>query len=45
MAIYGTGATPLINMLIDILSNEYSANVNVMDDAHMTLQLPENYNT
>ena len=30
MAIYGVGVTPLINMLIDILSNEYSANVNVM---------------
>ena len=30
MAIYGIGITPLINMLIDILSNEYSANVNVM---------------
>ena len=30
MAIYGIVVTPLINMLIDILSNEYSANVNVM---------------
>ena len=29
MAIYGIGVTPLINMLIDILSTEYSANVNV----------------
>ena len=28
MAIYGIGVTPLTNMLIDILSNEYSANVN-----------------
>ena len=30
MGIYGIGVTPLISMLIDILSNEYSANVNVM---------------
>ena len=30
MVIYGIGVTPLINMFIDILSNEYSANVNVM---------------
>ena len=30
MAIYGVKVTPLINMLIDILSNEYSFNVNVM---------------
>ena len=30
MSIYGIGVTPLINMLIDILSNEYSANGNVM---------------
>ena len=30
IAIYGIGVTPLINMLIDIPSNEYSANVNVM---------------
>ena len=30
IAIYGLRVTPLINMLIDILSNEYSANVNVM---------------
>ena len=30
MAIYGIGVTPLINMLVDILSNEYSANVNVV---------------
>ena len=29
MAIFGIGVTPLINMLIDILSNEYSANANV----------------
>ena len=30
MAIYGIGVIPLISMLIDILSNEYSANVKVM---------------
>ena len=30
MGIYGIGVTTLISMLIDILSNEYSANVNVM---------------
>ena len=30
MAIYGKVVTPLINMLIDILSNEYSANVTEM---------------
>ena len=30
MAIYSAGVTPLINMLIDILSNEYRANVNVV---------------
>ena len=30
MAIYGIGVTPLINMLIDILSNKHSTNVNVM---------------
>ena len=30
MAIYGIGVTPLINMLIDILSTEYSANVNII---------------
>ena len=30
MAIYGIRVTPLINMLIDILPNEYSANINVM---------------
>ena len=30
MAICGIGVTPLISMLIDILSNEYSVNVNVM---------------
>ena len=30
MTIYGIGITPLINMLIDIPSNEYSANVNAM---------------
>ena len=33
MAIYGIGVTPLINMLIDIPSNEYSTNVNVMAHA------------
>ena len=30
MSVYDIGVTPLINMLIDLLSNEYSANVNVM---------------
>ena len=30
IAIYGVGVTPLIIMLIRILSNEYSANVNVI---------------
>ena len=30
MAIYGIGVTLLINMLIDILSNEHSVSVNVM---------------
>ena len=30
MPIYGIGVTPFINILIDILSNHYSANVNVM---------------
>ena len=30
MVINGIGITALINMLIDILLNEYSANVNVM---------------
>ena len=30
MAIYGIGVTRLINMLIDILVNEYNANVNVV---------------
>ena len=30
MAIYGIGVTPLINILIHILTNEYSANFNVM---------------
>ena len=33
MAIYGIGVTPLTNMLIDILSNEYSASVNFIADA------------
>ena len=32
MAIYGIGVTPLISMLIDILSNEYSANVMAYPD-------------
>ena len=30
MVIYGIGVTPVINMLIDVLSNKYSANVNAM---------------
>ena len=30
ITIYSIGATPLINILIDILSNECSANVNLM---------------
>ena len=30
MAIYGVRVTLLINMLIDILPNEYSANINVI---------------
>ena len=30
MTIYGIGITPLINMLIDIPSNEYSGKVNVI---------------
>ena len=30
MVIYSIRVTPLINMLIDILSNKYSVNVNVM---------------
>ena len=30
MAIYGIGVTPLINMLIDILSNDILSNVNIM---------------
>ena len=30
MAIYGIGFTPLINMLINVLPNEHSVNVNVM---------------
>ena len=28
--IFGTGVTPLINMLIDILPNDYSANLNTL---------------
>ena len=30
MAVYSVGVTPLISMLIDIPSNEYSANVHAM---------------
>ena len=33
MTIYSIEVTPLINMLIDILSNEYSSNIDVMADA------------
>ena len=33
MVICGIGVTPLINMLIDVLSNKYSANVNAMASA------------
>ena len=51
MAIYGTGVTPLIIMLTEILSNEYSTNVNAMACAlialmlllAMTFQLPKIY--
>ena len=34
MVIYGIGVTPLINMLIEKLLSEHSANVNVMAHAY-----------
>ena len=44
MTIYGIGVTPEINILIDILLNEYSVNVNVMaytDDFSATENLKD----
>ena len=44
MAIFGTGVIPLINMLIDILSNEYSiVPMLMLWLTQMTFQLPEIY--
>ena len=42
MAIYGIGVTPLVNMLIDILSKEYSVNI-MLWLTQMTFQLQEIY--